>query len=133
MDVAEEFSVTAILLRLQGEVKEQGVAIVTMSEQTAGIREDIARMDKTLSDATRVMGELHTEYLTRDESDKITTTRDEERDKTAKEIKAIWKRVDGLTGWRNWLTGVLMALVAIGYTAFDYLHQWLVGIGGGKP
>ena len=131
--MAEEYSVTAILLRLQTKVEQQGEQLVTMTEQTAGIRDDISRMDKTLSDATRVMGELHTEYLTRDESNKITLARDEERDKTEKEIKAIWKRVDGLTGWRNWLTGVLMAIVAIGYTAFDYLHQWLVGLGGGKP
>ena len=131
--MADEFSFEAILLRLQTKVEKQGESLVALAEQTAGVREDIAHLDKTLSDATRVMGEFHTEYLTRDESDKITTTRDEERDKTAKEIKAIWKRVDGLTGWRNWLTGVLMALVAIGYTAFDYLHQWLVGLGGGKP
>ena len=131
--MAEEFSVTAVLLRLQGEVKDQGVAIVTLTEQTAGIREDIARMDKTLSDATRIMSELHTEYLTREEAAKMSVRRDEERDETSKQIKAIWKKVDHINNWKNWLTGILMTLVAVGYTAFDYLHQWLVGLGGGKP
>ncbi len=130
--MAEEFSVEAILLRLQTKVGEQGEQLVAMTEQTAGVRADISRMDKTVSDAAHLMSALHTEYLTREESDKIGTTRDEERDKTAKEIRAIWKRIDGLASWRNWLTGVLVTLLAVGYTAFDYLHQWLVGIGG-KP
>ncbi len=129
--MAEEFSVEAILLRLQTKVEHQGESLIALAEQTSGIRDDISHMDETLSAATRTMSDIHTRYITRDEVKEISERRDKERDDAAGKIEAIKGRVDKLSGWRNWLTGVLVTLMAIGYTAFDYLHQWISG--GGKP
>lgn len=136
------------------------IDVATIKSEMAGLREDVSEMKadtlrnnadikesmrdiaitaKEQSDTfLRVVKDLSDRHHTKDEIALMVKARDSteaEQNKgisdLKKEVTAALAEIGRLKTWRAWLTGTLGAIVAIGYSAFDYLHQWIAT--GGKP